>query len=145
VEENVRIVPIAEDDWRQLRALRLEMLADTPSAFVETLQVARSFDDAEWRWVGTMRAYVAAPGVVNLVGVYVTPGCRGTGLAARMLATVVSWARSVPDVRTVVLLVHEDNRRAAAFYRRSGFADTGRSEEYPLDRSRREVQMALPL
>jgi GNAT superfamily N-acetyltransferase len=167
VDQDVRIVDIAAEHWRELRALRLEMLADTPSAFVETLDVAVGFDDAEWqfrarrgvqaggcgiaavaaggRWVGTMNAFVASPGVANLVGVYVSPDHRGTGLAARMLSSVLSWARSTTGVVTLALLVHEHNGRAAAFYTRQGFTGTGRAQWYPLDRTQREFEMTLPV
>jgi RimJ/RimL family protein N-acetyltransferase len=162
----VRIVGITAGDWRQLRALRLEMLADTPSAFVETVDVASSFDEQEWRfrahraaaggcgiaavagdgrWVGTMSAHLVAPATAHLVGVYVTPAHRGTGLASAMLAVVVSWARAQPGTRTLALLVHEHNGRAAAFYTRHGFTGTGRAEQYPLDRTQREWEMTLPL
>ena len=40
------------DDWREVRALRLEMIRDTPKAYVETLETAQSHDEAEWRMRG---------------------------------------------------------------------------------------------
>ena len=40
---------IAERDWAHLRALRLEMLADTPLAFLETLDDARAEPESQWR------------------------------------------------------------------------------------------------
>jgi hypothetical protein len=91
-----------EDDWRELRDLRLEMLADTPIAYGETLAEALALDEAEWRfrarraaspestsivaiddatgrWVGNMSGYVNHEGDPNpmLVGVYVHPDFRG--------------------------------------------------------------------
>lgn len=36
-------------DWREYRDLRLEMLADTPLAFAETLANAQRWNEAEWR------------------------------------------------------------------------------------------------
>jgi GNAT superfamily N-acetyltransferase len=166
VQGGVRIVDIAAGDWRELRALRLEMLADTPSAFVETLAVAQTFDEREWqfrarhaasgghgiaavdghgRWVATMSAHLASLEVANLVAVYVTPEHRGTGLAARMLDQVVAWVRSRSPARTLALLVHEHNGRAAAFYARHGFTGTGRVQQYPLERTQRELEMTLTL
>ncbi|PPF79767.1 GNAT family N-acetyltransferase [Subtercola sp. Z020] len=38
-----------EADWRQVRALRLEMLSDTPLAFGETLASAERLGEAVWR------------------------------------------------------------------------------------------------
>ena len=37
-----------ESDWPQVRALRLEMLADTPLAYLETLE--HGLRRREWEW-----------------------------------------------------------------------------------------------
>jgi hypothetical protein len=36
-------------DWRRLGAIRLEMLADTPLAYAETLAAATAYEDDLWR------------------------------------------------------------------------------------------------
>lgn len=156
------------DDWRQVRELRLEMIRDTPAAYVETLEQAEVHDEAEWRrrgarghaehgisvvavapsgrWVATMGGFVpdAASGPL-LVGVYVAPDVRGreVGLADAMLTTVEDWARTEADRLT--LHVHEDNARARAFYLRRGFVATGRTLPYPLAPEQREVEMVRDL
>ena len=156
------------DDWRQVRELRLEMIRDTPAAYVETLEQAEAHDEAEWRlrgarghaehgisivavapsgrWVATMGGFVpdAASGPL-LVGVYVAPDVRGreVGLADAMLTTVEDWARTEADRLT--LHVHEDNARARAFYLRRGFVATGRTLPYPLAPEQREVEMVRDL
>ena len=166
----IQIERIAEQDWARMRALRLEMLADTPLAFLETLDDARAEPESQWRaraartsragslglaavdtdtgeWVGTMGAYLDGTGDAMLVSVYVTPGWRGSekGLTDKLLDAVESWARAeVPDGR-LVLHVHEQNPRARAFYSRRGFEATGRTIPYPLDRSQNEIEMARPL
>jgi hypothetical protein len=91
-----------ENDWRELRDLRLQMLADTPVAYAETLAQALALDEAErrfrarraaspentsivaideatGRWVGNMSGYVNHDGdpTPMLVGVYVHPDFRG--------------------------------------------------------------------
>ena len=45
----VRVRAIVPDDWARLRALRLEMLADTPLAYLETLATAEALTDADWQ------------------------------------------------------------------------------------------------
>ena len=88
-----------EEDWREWRELRLEMLRDTPLAYAETLEHALTVDEAGWRaraargtaprqtsivaidgerWVGHMGGYIpdATSGPL-LVGVYVAPDYRG--------------------------------------------------------------------
>jgi GNAT superfamily N-acetyltransferase len=76
------IRPTTEDDWQDVRTLRLEMLADTPIAFAETREHALDQPESEWsmrgargvtdhgtslvaiaadgRWIGAMAGYDAA-------------------------------------------------------------------------------------
>ena len=108
-----------EEDWSEVRQLRLEMLADTPLAFGETLATAQSLGESAWRerarrgestsgtslaaidpaqgdrWVGTMGGYIDHLYGPMLVGVYVTPAYRGSSSAATalLLAGVEQWAR----------------------------------------------------
>jgi ribosomal protein S18 acetylase RimI-like enzyme len=153
-----------------LRDLRLEMLADTPEAYVETLENARAADEAEWRFrarrassvgnvgvvavdrgadlfVGTMSAYADADrGRTWLVAVYVAPDYRGRehGVADAMLDAVERWATERGDAE-LSLEVHEDNARAQAFYRRRGYRFTGGSRPYDLDETQAELEMSRAL
>lgn len=158
-------------DWRQYRSLRLEMLADSPMAFAETLANAEGWREAEWRmraargeaadqillaaienpterWVGTMGGFIASGPDVNgplLVGVYVTPSHRGPerGVASALLAEIEAWASTVG--KELFLHVHEQNERAIAFYRRSGYRMTGKVVQYILSPSQREFEMVKTL
>ena len=161
---------VVEDDWAALRAVRLEMLADTPLAYLETVAVAEERSEGEWRfrahrgsagstdlavaaepadqpgrWVGYLACFVDAPGQGHVVSVYVAPTHRGTGLATALLDVVRRWAEDDAGLDRLHLFVHENNERAAAFYRRYGFSTTGHTEPYELDPSTREVEMALLL
>ena len=161
---------VAEDDWALLRALRLEMLADTPIAYLETVADAEARTEAEWRfrarrgssgpqnlglaasdaalpgrWVGYLACFVDVPGQGHVVSVYVAPAYRASGLAGRMLDAVTAWARAEAGLNRLHLYVHEHNGRARAFYRRYGFTETGRTMPYDLDPSTVEVEMALLL
>jgi GNAT superfamily N-acetyltransferase len=161
------IRPTTESDWMSVRALRLEMLRDTPEAFGETVQTAQGLDEDAWRmraargtsdtgiylaaiagssWVGIMGGYLGD--VLSgpmLVGVYVTPGYRGAarGVADALLAGIEDWARGHGP--TLTLHVHEDNPRARAFYERRGFVPTGRTFPYVLDRTERELELRKTL
>ncbi|MET1015474.1 GNAT family N-acetyltransferase [Leifsonia flava] len=77
------IRPTVADDWEQVRALRLEMLADTPLAYAETRGHALDQPESEWRmrgargltdhgtslvaidengrWIGAMAGYIPDP------------------------------------------------------------------------------------
>jgi GNAT superfamily N-acetyltransferase len=164
----VRVRAILPDDWRRFRALRLEMLGDTPLAYLETLRTAEALPDAEWQarvrrnstpgsaafaaededgeWIGTMTVF-RRESVAHLVSVYVTPARRGreAGVTDALLDRVLAWARDQDGVTELRLEVHEHNPRATAYYRRRGFEMTGRSTPYALDRSQRDLEMSLPL
>ncbi|QNE33955.1 GNAT family N-acetyltransferase [Leifsonia shinshuensis] len=159
--------PSVEDDWAAYRAIRLEMLEDTPIAFLETLAGARAHPDEHWRrraantsssgrlfaavapdgrWLGTMGGFHATGSPdPHLVGVYVTPSLRGRehGVADALLDSVIAWARLRSG--RLLLEVHEHNAAAIRYYERRGFAFTGNTQPYPLDRTARELEMAADL
>lgn len=154
-----------EEDWERVRDLRLEMLRDSPSAFLETADAAAALSEQEWRmraargstpdsiqlvavdadgtWVGTMSGFVdrVQVGGPILVAVYVAPSARGkaAGVTDALLDAVEDWARR--RATTLTLHVHEDNARAIAFYRRRGYDFTGRTMPYSLDPTRNELEM----
>lgn len=162
---------VIEDDWAQLRDLRLEMLADAPKAYLETLPTALSVGEAEWRsrarrgsagnenaafaaeagigrWVGMLAVFVDAPGLVHLVSVYVAPAHRGRhrGVAELLFDTALCWGgRDAAGAQRAHLWVHEHNLRARRFYERIGFELTGATKAYPLDLSENELEMSRPL
>ncbi|WP_426998265.1 GNAT family N-acetyltransferase [Pseudarthrobacter sp. N5] len=166
---------LAATEWQALRDIRLEMITDTPMAYVEALDSARNQTEMQWRTRATSMstagsvALVADHGAVGgklsalmrvvvkipqdtyrplqamLVSVYVVPELRGSGLAAELLHEAVTVAREDLGAGILQLGVHEDNARAMAFYERNGFTDTGRREPYPLDTSTSEIIMELEL
>lgn len=94
----------------------------------------------EGRWVGMATGLREEPGSedvlgaavdhlqVHVVGVYVEPDHRGSGLIRRLFDAVADWARD-SGVDRLRLCVHVDNGRARAAYERLGFDDTGRRIE----------------
>jgi ribosomal protein S18 acetylase RimI-like enzyme len=164
----VRIHAIREADWRLARDLRLEMLADTPLAYLETREAAEARGDEDWRararrgdssgnaafaavdvatgrWRGSMNCFVR-DGAAHLVSVYVAPDSRGReqGITDALLDAVIGWARD-QGVSSLLLEVHERNDRAAAFYARRGFRRTGNFTPYALNAAERDLEMVLDL
>ncbi|MBW4040681.1 MAG: GNAT family N-acetyltransferase [Acidobacteria bacterium] len=155
---------VEERDWVRMRALRLEMLADTPIAYLETLATAEAHPVSHWqrlargrpggtklvaeledgRWVGTMTGIIAE-GTPTLVAVYVSPTVRGAaaGVTDALLAGVERWAVQHGD--QLRLEVNELNGRAVEAYRRRGFVLTGRTTPYPLDPPSFELEMVKRL
>ncbi|MFD9301537.1 GNAT family N-acetyltransferase [Streptomyces sp. NPDC060048] len=78
----------------------------------------------------------------HLVGVFVRPAQRGTGLTEALFAAALEWAWSLdgPTLERVRLFVHEDNARAAAFYRRFGFRASGTVVPMPADPSAKDLE-----
>lgn len=166
----MEIRPIVESDWREYRDIRLKMLAEIPLAFGETLGVAERRGEVAWRhrassgptgtsirlvaidtasgeWAGTMGGFLS-PDDGNravLVGVYVSPGYRGTesGVTDSLLAGIEEWAHRFGD--TLLLHVHEENARARAAYAKRGFTLTGVTLPYVLDTTSLEVEMVKSL
>jgi GNAT superfamily N-acetyltransferase len=165
-----RIERIGRDDWQRLRKVRLAQLLDTPMAFGEPYEDAQHRGEADWRartdwlnepgriglvavddtdeWVATMLSIPGKGqvGAVDLIGVWVDPAHRGRelGVADALLDAVIDWARA-GGAQRMLLGVHEENHRAAAFYLRRGFTYTGGETPYVLDPEARILEMALPL
>lgn len=79
----------------------------------------------------------------HVIGVFVRPEHRGSGVIDALFTTAVEWAWSVPDVARVRLYVHEDNARAERFYRRYGFVPSGATVPMKGDPSKIEREMVL--
>ena len=161
--------PARLDEWQQSRALRLEMLADTPHSFGDRLSDVLGWDDERWRtrhqshllpdsaafvavgsdgrWVGQMEArefHNHAPPRVWLMGVYVTPNHRGNGTSLALLRAVEAWTLR-RGFNHLHLDVHEDAHAARQFYERQSFAATGNTSPYPLDTTTTQIEMVKVL
>ena len=152
--------PTEEDDWPAVRALRLEMLVDTPIAYLETLEQALAHPESHWRgragnhdaslklaaitedgrWIGTMTGIPTRDGP-TLVAVYVAPAFRGraAGVTDALLEGIEAWARR--SSTTLRLEVNEFNPRARAAYEARGFVATGRTHPHPLPPPSLELEM----
>ncbi|MFJ9766395.1 GNAT family N-acetyltransferase [Streptomyces erythrochromogenes] len=122
-------------------------------------RAARQFvaEGADGRWVGTVSVLVEEGGTVDffdqavestqghLVGVFVRPEQRGTGLTEALFAAALEWAWGLeqPVLERVRLFVHEDNGRAGAFYRKYGFEATGTVVPVPGNPAAKEQEYAL--
>ncbi|WP_432509634.1 GNAT family N-acetyltransferase [Kineococcus auxinigenes] len=136
--------------WPVVREVRLQALADAPRAFGSTLAREEGFDDGTWRrrvqdgdwflaWSAGRAVGVAAlvpsevvppVGERELVSVWVEPGHRGGGTAARLVEAACSRA-AAGGAATVGLWVADGNPRARRFYERLGFRPTGERKPLP--------------
>jgi predicted GNAT family acetyltransferase len=151
-------------DAARMRALRLEMLADSPLAFLETLAQAAARPHEDYRRRITQAAhgihlaqFVADPGgrlighaggtamadepdVTIVFAVYITPAHRGSGVLDDLVETVARW--SIEAGRPELMLeVVVGNDRAVRAYERLGFEDTGVRVPHPVLPALTELQM----
>lgn len=151
-------------DAARMRALRLEMLADSPLAFLETIAEAAARPHAEYaarvagsavgrsrgqfiaeqdgRFVGHAGGIIAPaePGLTVIFAVYLTPSWRGSGLLGDLIEAVAAWSRECGR-RELLLEVVVGNDRAVRAYERLGFVDTGVRVPHPTVPAMTELQM----
>jgi GNAT superfamily N-acetyltransferase len=154
-------------DTARMRALRLEMLADSPLAYLETLaqaaarshaeyaariaevsagdRVAQYIAESDGRFVAHGGGVVAPdePGLTIIFAVYVTPSWRGSGLLADVVEALAEWSRTAgrPELMLEVVV---GNDRAVRAYERLGFVDTGVRVPHPTVPTMTELQMRRP-
>jgi RimJ/RimL family protein N-acetyltransferase len=54
------------------------------------------------------------------------PGKTGRGVGTALMAHILGWARTRPELRKIELIVRATNERAISLYQRFGFAEEGR-------------------
>ncbi|WP_347927141.1 GNAT family N-acetyltransferase [Pseudomonas helvetica] len=126
-------------DWMLLKKVRLAALLDTPTAFGVSYQTAANYSDEQWKerassagtefWlaikedkpVGMIGAVVSDANRYNLIGMWVEPTARGSGVATQLVEAVKSRAIGKGHDR-VFLDVSPDNARASNFYLKQGFS-----------------------
>ncbi len=164
----LQIKSIQPDHWSALKAVRLAALADAPYAFGTTLAEAQAYSNAEWQkrarrfsedppaagciafWdgmpCGLASVYPSSDDAhaAGLTSFWVAPGVRGQGVGEAMVMFVADWAASL-GFTVLEADVVEDNARARAFYAKAGFRETGGSEPFRGDPSKRILRLTLAL
>lgn len=139
----------SDDAWRERTVAASEDGAGAVRQFIA--------EGPDGRWAGTVSVLVERPDGEarfgdaapvdqgHAVGVFVRPEARGTGVAEALFRAALGWSWSLdePRLERVRLYVHEDNPRAAAFYRRIGFAPTGETVPMPGAPMARELEYAV--
>ena len=155
-------------DAARMRALRLEMLADSPLAFLETVaqaaarshegyrqriaqsstgsQVAQFIADVDGRLIGHAGGTVLPedPAVTVVFAVYLTPAYRGGKVLTELIEAVAQWSRDSAR-NDLMLEVVVGNDRAVRAYEKLGFADTGERVPHPVLPALTELRMRRPI
>jgi GNAT superfamily N-acetyltransferase len=148
----VEIRHACSDDWKLLKAIRLEALRESPDAFCMTFDEALVYDDEVWierssadpetsaslsilaietdEPVGMAAGILCDESQLEVVSLFVIPGYRGSGLAQDLMNMVEAWGRT-RGAQRVILDVESGNDRAGVFYAHIGYQPTGKRETYP--------------
>ena len=162
---------IKVDEGLRLRALRLQALADVPTAFGSTYAREAKFAEDVWhrraadgaaglasvtilaeqtdRLVGMASGLATDVTEANamgpvLVGMYVEGSVRRLGIGEALIESVKTWARSRGHDRLHLWAV-SSNAPALALYRRCGFRDNGVTRPLSHTPGLSELQMLVPL
>lgn len=151
-------------DWARYKALRLEMLSDSPRAFGDSLDDVSSKPDTWWqtrvrsqlmpdcgwfvvaddaRWHGQMLTRIYGERVY-LLEVYLSPAVRGSGVAQQLLQAAERWTKA-QGYSQLWLDVNEKQQAARRFYERSGFVCTGERSPHSLFPEDYELEMVKEL
>lgn len=138
----IEVDPIGEDDWRTLRDVRLQALAEAPYAFWSTHADELVHTEAQWRqFLRAAAFYVAHRGgqvvgiaaglprqettdELELVAMWVAPDERRRGTATLLTRELISWAES-QQATAMTLWVTDGNTPARKLYENVGFTPTG--------------------
>ncbi|MEC4015718.1 GNAT family N-acetyltransferase [Streptomyces sp. H27-D2] len=120
--------------------------ADAAGTWVAMLAILDETDptDLPERSFNVVESDGAVPRQTHIVGVYVRPEHRGTGVAELLLWAAVDWSWQHTDAERVRLWAHGENPRALAFYTRIGFEKTGVAMAFPPVPTETEYELALP-
>jgi GNAT superfamily N-acetyltransferase len=148
-------------DWQALREIRLQGLLDAPDAFASTHAREAAFGADEWHRrasrdgsflaflsevspAGLGGGYLADPGTVELIGMFVRPQARGRGVGEALIDAVLGWATQ-QGASAVHLWVTETNKHARLLYERSGFTATAERQPLPSKPALGEIGMQRPV
>ena len=132
----MRVARLEETDWRVFAGVRLRALTESLGEADPQYQREAAFTAAQWRRrlrdhahfaaligdrpVGLIGAQQQNAETVYLYSLWLDPGARGHGLARRLVAAALDWARG-RHAHTVRLRVAVDNAAARGVYESFGF------------------------
>lgn len=160
---DLQVRTVTPDDWAVHRAVRLEMLTETPDAYWTTYADVAGFTEADWREriASTTHVQAVRDGQVvgsaglwddpyddgttaTLVAMYVRPPARGQAVGEALVSAVMAEAARRGRVR-VELEVTSSNERAIRLYQRMGFSFNGTHTPHPRKPDLEELGMQISL
>lgn len=144
---DVTIRPLTESDWEALREIRLRALRTEPGVFFRAYAEEVDKTDDEWKeWArggdGRMFGLFASGRLVGITGAvpwredpsgatavlvasYIAPEYRGLGLTSLFYDARLSWIRSQPRFKRIIVSHRRTNEPSGRAIRRNGFTHAG--------------------
>jgi ribosomal protein S18 acetylase RimI-like enzyme len=151
MEESISVVALGPQDWRDLRAIRLEALRSEPAAYSSSFEETLARSDEHWqqrlasdhsvhllaraqsRPIGMVGGYLGSDegdeSVAVVFGMYVAREYRGRGIGRLLLSSLIDRLSAFPQICTIRLGVTETQDPARALYESMGFQVIGKTEE----------------
>jgi ribosomal protein S18 acetylase RimI-like enzyme len=151
MEESISVVVLGPQDWRDLRAIRLEALRSEPAAYSSSFEETLARSDEHWqqrlasddsvhllaraqsRPIGMVGGYLGSDegdeSVAVVFGMYVAREYRGRGIGKLLLSSLIDRLSAFPQITTIRLGVTETQDPARALYESMGFQVIGKTEE----------------
>ena len=109
----MEIISVVEENWEELKAIRLASLKDSPVAFSASYEAALDFDESQWKIrasgkegykffiaknCGQLAGIVGGfykTGEYELISMWVSPSQRNNGIAKVLINAIVQHAKSL--------------------------------------------------
>ena len=166
-DRDASIAALGPQDWRDLRAIRLEALRSELAAYSSSYEETLDWPDEEWRRrltsdhsmvllarvlmrpIGMVGGYLGSDEGDNSVGVvfgmYVTGEHRGKGIGRLLLTSLIDRLSAFPQITTIRLGVTETQEPARRLYESMGFTVVGKTEEGIVVDDRRYEELIMEL
>ena len=165
-DHETSVVALRPQDWRDLRAIRLEALRSEPAAYSSSYEETLAWSDDVWRRladdrrlqliarmrgrpIGIVGGYLGSEegddSVAVVVGMYVTSEHRGRGIGRLLLTSLIDRLSAFPHISTIRLGVTEKQGPARGLYESMGFRVAGKTEEGIVVDGRRYDELIMEL
>ena len=166
-DHDVSVVALGPQDWRELRAIRLEALRSEPAAYSSTYEETVAWSDEDWRRrladdrriqllaraerrpIGIVGCYLGSDegddSVAVVFGMYVNENHRGKGIGRLLLRSLLEHLSAFPQITTIKLGVTESQTPARKLYESVGFRVVGKTDEGIMVNDRRYDELIMEL
>lgn len=148
---NISIKQIKENDWQELRSLRLKSLQFDPTVFGSNYQKESAYTEADWRKmlqnedtaifllyeddapIGITGISVdrddSAKKKAHLWGSWLEPHIRGKGISALLYQARIAWAKQHPTIETILVSHRASNLSSMHANQKHGFVFTHKQDK----------------